>query len=357
MTGKKQRPDDAPAASSGPMLRQRAEAAFLKKAAQPQERLEARLPEATRQALHELRVHQIELEMQNEELRLAQEALDVLRARYFDLYDLAPVGYFTVGETGLILEANLTAATLLGVARNALVKTPISRSILKEDQDAYYLHRKQLTETGQPQSCELRMVRHGTPFWAHLAAAAAQDADGSPVCRAVMTDITERKKAEAALRESESRYRRFIETTQEGFGEIDPAGRIVSGNARLNQMFGYAPGEMIGLNIVEELIFQEDRISFRERHQSRKQGKPDSYEQRFRKKTGVAAWFIVSAAPIINENGVVCGSFALMTDITARKQAEAELECLKTAIEQTGESLFITDPRGPFSSSIRLSRL
>ena len=130
--------------------------------------------------LHELRVHQIELEMQNEELRRTQAELDAARARYFDLYDLAPVGYCTLTEKGLILEANLTAATLLGVARGALVKQPITRFILKEDQDIYYLHRKQLFETGEPQACELRMLKKdGTTFWAHLPATAAQDADGA----------------------------------------------------------------------------------------------------------------------------------------------------------------------------------
>ena len=132
-------------------------------------------PEEARQTLHELRVHQIELEMQNEELRRAQVELDASRARYFDLYDLAPVGYCTLSEQGLILEANLTAATLLGVPRGALVKQPITRFILAEDQDIYYLHRKRLFETGAPQACELRMVRKdGAPFWAHLEATAAR---------------------------------------------------------------------------------------------------------------------------------------------------------------------------------------
>ena len=116
--------------------------------------------------LHELRVHQIELEMQNEELRRAQAELGAARARYFDLYDLAPVGYVTVSEKGLILEANLTAATLLGVARGSLIKRPMSKFILKEDHDIYYLHRKKLFETREPQECELRMGKEdGTVFW------------------------------------------------------------------------------------------------------------------------------------------------------------------------------------------------
>jgi PAS domain-containing protein len=113
--------------------------------------LSEQTPESVRQVLHELRVHQIELTMQNEELRRAQAEIEAERARYFDLYDLAPVGYVTVSEKGLILEANLTAATLLGVNRGVLVKQPLSRFIFQEDQDSYYLHRKKLFETGEPQ--------------------------------------------------------------------------------------------------------------------------------------------------------------------------------------------------------------
>src|SRR5512137_1198992 len=75
--------------------------------------------------IHELRVHQIELEMQNDELRRTQEELETSRARYFDLYELAPVGYFTVNEKGLIMEANLKSSGLLGVERKLLVKHPL----------------------------------------------------------------------------------------------------------------------------------------------------------------------------------------------------------------------------------------
>ena len=171
--------DDQPAQAAE--LRRRAEAKVrVLEAREP----EALSPEEARRALHELRVHQIELEMQNEELRRAQEELDASRARYFDLYDLAPVGYCTLTEQGLILEANLTAAILLGTSRTALVKQPLTRFILLEDQDIYYRHRKQLFDTGKPQTCELRMVgTDGRQFWAQLQATAVQDADGVPACR------------------------------------------------------------------------------------------------------------------------------------------------------------------------------
>ena len=192
--------DDRPGQAAE--LRRRAEDIARKKAAQSSEDLQALSPEETRQTLHELRVHQIELEMQNEELRRAQVALDDARARYFDLYDLAPVGYCTISKEGLILEANLTAATLLGAARSALVKQRMTRFILKEDQDLYYLHRRRLLETGEPQGFELRMVKKDeTAFWARLEATAAPDADGAPVYRVVLSDITERQQAEEALRQ------------------------------------------------------------------------------------------------------------------------------------------------------------
>jgi PAS domain S-box-containing protein len=202
MTKKKTDHDDSadPAAGSGRDLRRRAEEIAREKTARMPESPDTLSPKAARQMLHELRVHQIELEMQNEELRRAQAALEVSQARYFDLYDLAPVGYFTISEQGLILEANLTAATLLGAARGALIKQPLSRFILSEEKNIFYRYCKQLFETGAPQVCELRMVKQdGTAFWARLEAAAAQDADGAPMCRAVVSDITEQKNIEAAF--------------------------------------------------------------------------------------------------------------------------------------------------------------
>ncbi|MHB1025777.1 MAG: PAS domain-containing sensor histidine kinase, partial [Desulfobacteria bacterium] len=158
-------------------------------------------PEEAGRLLHELQVHQIELEIQNDELRRAQQELEASRVKYFDLYDLAPVGYFTVDEKGLILEANLRGADLLGVGRNRLVRQPLTRYIVPEDQDVYYLHRKRLLETGVRQVCELRMVhRDGSPFWVRLELGAARGGvDGPSVCRITVSDITGNKRAEEAL--------------------------------------------------------------------------------------------------------------------------------------------------------------
>ena len=187
-------------------LRQQAERIIREKIARKSENLESLSLEEIRKTFHELSVHQIELDMQNEELRRAQIELEVARSRYFDLYDLAPVGNCTISERGLILEANLTSATLLGVAVGTLTKKSFSSFIHKDDQDIYYMFSKKVLDTGESQTCDLRMVKKDKRiFFARLEATAAQDADGAPVCRIVISDITGRKQAEEQLRESEYR--------------------------------------------------------------------------------------------------------------------------------------------------------
>ncbi len=160
-------------------------------------------PEERGRIIHELRTHQIELELQNEELRRAQIELEVSRSRYFDLYEMAPVGYCTTSRKGIIIEANLTAAKLLKTARDSLVQQPMSRFILREDQDIFYLHRKRLFENSEPQGCELRMTGgNSPPLWVRLDASLSADESDPPVYRVVISDITKRKQAEKQLLEA-----------------------------------------------------------------------------------------------------------------------------------------------------------
>ena len=218
MTHKDKRPDPSTRPSNGAdtpqagsflsseqakqTLRWLAEDIIKRKASLAPENLQTLSSEEMGHLMHELRVHQIELEIQNEELRRTQQDLEASRARFVDLYDFAPVGYMTVSVAGLLLEANLTIATLLGVTRSWLIKKPITSFILEEDQDIYYHHRKLLFETGRPQDCELRLIRSdGPPLWALLKATlASEDADGHPTtCRVAVTDISKRKQAEQKL--------------------------------------------------------------------------------------------------------------------------------------------------------------
>jgi PAS domain S-box-containing protein len=185
-------------------IRPRAERIAATIITKPEVDTEGKPPDAYAVLLQELLVHKLELEMQNEELRRAQTELEIQRARYFDLYDLAPVGYFSVGAQGHILEANLTATTLLGLSRSEIVGQPFTRFILKSDQDIYYLFRKSLLETGETYVCELRMVRkNGAEFWAGLSATVVLDKAGAQVCRLTISDVSSRRRAEEDLRRSQ----------------------------------------------------------------------------------------------------------------------------------------------------------
>ena len=235
-------------------MRRQAEELALKTAAVSRENDKALTPETTRLMLHELHVHQIELEMQNEELRRTQVAVETARMRYFDLYDLAPVGYCSVSDRGLILQANLAAATLLGVSRAALANRPISGVIFRADQDTYYLCRKQLIATGDAQVCELRMVNSdGTPVWVQLAVSASVDSDNEPVMRVVMTDISERKLMQAAMEEREARYRAMVEWTPEAM-IVQRDWKIIYANAAALKLFGTTRAQdLIGTPVMDRV--------------------------------------------------------------------------------------------------------
>ena len=151
-------------------------------------------------AMHELLVHQIELEMQNDELRRSQLEIEALRARYYDLYDQAPVGYCSLDDQGRILEANITAASMLGRSRQELSRCGFSDFIAAADQDYYYLHCR-LPTIATSQSCELRLLdRAQTECWTHLSTSQGRLPDGTSVTRLVLTDIAALKRSEAAMK-------------------------------------------------------------------------------------------------------------------------------------------------------------
>jgi PAS domain S-box-containing protein len=188
--------------------------------------------------------------MQNHELRRIQAELDASRARYVELYDLAPVGYLTVSAEGLILEANGTAAVLLGVARDALVKRRLSLFFIPDDQSVYYHHRQQLLDTGARQTCDLRMLKGDVATcWTHLAMTTATDDAGVPVCYVTLSDTTERRQAEAATRKGDARLRAITDAAQDAILMMDPQGLITYWNPAAERILGYTSAEALGRNL------------------------------------------------------------------------------------------------------------
>jgi PAS domain S-box-containing protein len=152
--------------------------------------------------VHELRVHQIELEMQNDELRAAQEKIEKSRAEYVDLYDFAPVGYLTLDEKGIILKANLTSASMLETDRGALTNKPFSIFVSNGSSYAFFTFMKKIFEEQTPCLCEIQ-VKNGKneEFFVRLDSGFAIDNGGSSnQCKLSMIDITERKRGEEKLK-------------------------------------------------------------------------------------------------------------------------------------------------------------
>jgi PAS domain S-box-containing protein len=231
-------------------LRQRAEDQWRKKTEKSVDVFGDLTLRDTDLLLHELKVHQIELELQNEELRRAKTEADEVKARYQDLYDLAPVGYCTVNAAGLISQANQTLTALLGVTHKALFGKPLSRYVCREDQDNYYRFCQRVLSppakpgtVGEPSTCELRMpLADGTPFWTQWTASSELDAQGATELRLMVYDIRVRKAAEASLLLSASVFKH----AREGIMITAPDGTIMDVNETFTHITGYARDEVLG---------------------------------------------------------------------------------------------------------------
>jgi|WetSurMetagenome_2_1015567.scaffolds.fasta_scaffold02159_8 PAS domain S-box-containing protein len=152
------------------------------------------------QLILELQVHQVELEIQAEELRRAQLALEDSRDKYLDLYDFAPVGYLTLSDKALITEVNLTGASLLGVERGRLDTARFSKFVAEKDSDEWHLFFMNVLNQKEKRTCSLMLKRGGgAMFPVQLEAILTSGSDGANTVRIAIIDITERKKAENAL--------------------------------------------------------------------------------------------------------------------------------------------------------------
>jgi PAS domain S-box-containing protein len=189
-----------PSSSTDTGLRRDAEARLRKRSRQVAAAATRRSATDSQQLLHELQVHQVELELQNAELENARDRMETLLEKYTDLYDFAPVGYFSLDEQARIVEVNLTGAALLGVDRNQLMRRGLPRFIVPASQAIFgdFLHR--VFSSMEKQICEIALKKEdGTLFWANVHGMPATVTSSSqPCCRLTISDITSLKAAQEA---------------------------------------------------------------------------------------------------------------------------------------------------------------
>ena len=199
-----------------------------------------RVPPETQRLLHELQVHQIELELQNEELRASRALVEAGLARYTDLYDFSPVGYFTLERDGTIVQTNLMGARLLGVERARLAGRRFGAFVAAADLPDFNAYLQQIFAVRTDPACELRLGGEGRPPLT-VRVEATLAADGQ-ACHAVVTDITARVQAEAHLQLAASVFTH----AREGIIITSPAGTILEVNAAFTRITGYSRDEALG---------------------------------------------------------------------------------------------------------------
>ncbi len=274
--------------------------------------------------LHELQVYQIELEMQNEELRQAHLALEESRDRYLDLYEFAPIGYLTLTREGMVSEANLTCADLLGVERKKLLHRSFTRFVTPEDSDRWRMQFMSTAQCGEKQNFELALKRDdGAIFHAHLDILGRKTRDDTPLICLTIFDISERKLAEEELRIAAIAFE-----SQQGMMVTDSHGIIVRVNQAFTRLTGYSPEEALGQTPSLLKSGRQNQAFYQTMWENLGQRGYWQGQIWNRRKNGkiYAEWLTISA--VTAPNGRISHYVGTFSDITQNQEAEAEIHRL-----------------------------
>ena len=312
-------------------LRSRAEAAIQEKAIDSPD--VSTLPTQELQALvHELQVHQIEMEMQNDELKTVQLALEEARDKYQELYDSVPVGHFTLTHKGIIKEVNRTGAILLGMSRSKLINMRFGHFVVSESDDQWYQHIISALGHEEKQSCVLTLQREdGSSFYARLesvqqvAPVELRNGNGGTlVVNMAVTDITERKVIEEALKKSEERHRTLVEHLPQRIFVKDRNSVYVSCNENYASDLGITPEQIVGK---DDFAFHgpERAEAYRADDQA---CMATGMVKDLRESYHVAdqeRWIHTIKVPYHDSQGRVIGVLGIFEDITERRRTEHAL--------------------------------
>lgn len=297
-------------------LRRLAEARLRAKAAP----MVAMSLEDSQKLLHELQVHQIELEMQSEELREAGLEKDRALNRYTQLYEFAPIGYYVMDRNGSITRANLEGASQLGLERSVLTGRTFLDFVAIKHRTRFRDCLEKTFETGDKQSCEVMVHVNELTLWLSVEASIGETAID---CLLAMSNITDRKQAEESLRVSETQYRTIIQTAQDGFWRLDKEGNLLEVNTSYCRMSGYSEQELLTMSIadLENIGPLNDTATQTQTQQLEKTGVVRFIAQHRRKDGGV---FDVEVSKQYHSED--SGQFVVfLQDITERKALESQL--------------------------------
>ncbi len=296
-----------------------------------------------KELLHELQVHKIELEMQNESLRQAQLSLEESRDRYVDLYDFAPFGYLTLSRDALISEINLTGATLLGEERSKLIHRRFAHFVAPEDSDQWQQHFLHAVMHGDKQQCEVTLQRNdGSRFHARMDCLRQARAGETPVVHIALTDDTDRKHARQELHRSEERFRRLAQISPVGIFHADAQGACTYVNQRWTDITGLSVEESLGDGWMRALHPEDREHTLSLWQEAMMTGRSVHMEWRMRRPDGTVYWALGGAATELDANGKVLGFIGIVNDITDRKHNEEELRIAAIAFESQ-EGMMVTD--------------
>jgi PAS domain S-box-containing protein len=290
--------------------------------------------------LHELDIHQAELEIQNEELLASQRRLSELSQQHLDLFENAPCGYLILSSTGMIVRANIAATRLLSPEGDVPPSDGLSRYIEKGHEGAHWAALRAAGETGERQSVEIPLKRpEGPPHWVR-AAIEARRADGQVhEWLVALTDINERKISEFMLRESEKRHREFYENSPQPYQTLDRNARLIDVNPAWLNTLGYSRGDVAGQKYATFLDpesaerFEADFAAFLE------SGIMHGVSQKLRHKSGRYLEALFEGRIGRWPDGTFRQAYCVFQDITELKRTELALRDALSEIERLRERL------------------
>ncbi len=279
----------------------------------------------------DLRIHQIELETQAEELRKAHLELEESRDKFLDLYEFAPLGYFTLSDKALITGVNLTGATLLGTDRKNLVNTRFRKFIVETDSEQWIKYFKDVLGQESKQTCILTLKQEdGSIFPARLESIRLTGTNNSTTTvRVAISDISDIRFAEEVLRESEEKYRHLIENSHDIIYTLTAEGVFIFVSPAWTTLLGHPVTQVTGQSF-QKFVHPDDIPGCMAWLQNvigtgqRQEG----VEYRVQHTNGSWYWHTSSAAPFKDETGKIVGFYGIARDITERKQAEEALRQL-----------------------------